>query len=119
MGGEELVDDLRQQLVGDQLGILVVADDDTGKALGPPVDVEGVRLLLDVLPRARGHALGHGAGEQGEELADGGALEVRKGVKGLDGHQLVGWFWVVADHLGFAIGVSSWSCEGKGWCTPM
>lgn len=40
---QELVNDLREQLVRDELGILVVGDDDAGDAFGATVDVESVR----------------------------------------------------------------------------
>lgn len=40
---QELVNDLREQLVRDELGILVVGDDDAGDAFGTTVDVESVR----------------------------------------------------------------------------
>lgn len=47
--GEELVDDLGEELVRDQRGVIVVADDDAGDALGAAVGMEGVVLLLDIL----------------------------------------------------------------------
>lgn len=40
---QELVNDLREQLVRNELGILVVGDDDAGDAFGATVDVESVR----------------------------------------------------------------------------
>ncbi|KAK1256283.1 hypothetical protein MKX07_008542 [Trichoderma sp. CBMAI-0711] len=40
--GEELVDDLAEELVRDEGGVLVVRDDDAADALGAAVGVEGV-----------------------------------------------------------------------------
>lgn len=42
MLGEELVDDLAEELVSDQGGVLVVGDDDAADALGAAVGVEGI-----------------------------------------------------------------------------
>jgi hypothetical protein len=41
--GEELVDELGQDLVRDEAGVLAVADDDAGDTLAAAVDVEGAR----------------------------------------------------------------------------
>jgi len=65
VGGEELVDDLGEELVGDEGRVGVVADDDAADALGPAVGVEGVVLLLDVLPLAGRGALADRLGEEG------------------------------------------------------
>ena len=40
--GEELVDDFREELVGDEGRVVLVADDDAGDAFGAAVGVEGV-----------------------------------------------------------------------------
>lgn len=79
--GQELVDNLAEQLVGDEAGVLVIRDDDSADALGAAVGVEGViclprnvsrrlqqvdrptprevvTLLFDVLSLARAGALG-------------------------------------------------------------
>lgn len=43
MGRQELVNHLREQLVRDELGILMVRDDDAGDAFRATIDVESVR----------------------------------------------------------------------------
>lgn len=61
---QELVEDLGQQLVGDESRVLVVGDDDAGDALAAAVGVEGVALLFDVLALAWLGALGDRLAEE-------------------------------------------------------
>lgn len=42
MGGEELVDDFAEELVGYEGGVLVVGDDDAADAFRAAVGVEGI-----------------------------------------------------------------------------
>ena len=65
---QELVEDLGEQLVGDEGGILVVGDDDAGDALAAAVGVEGVALLFDVLAGSGSCAFGDGLAEEGHEF---------------------------------------------------
>lgn len=84
--GQELVDDFREQLVGDQCWVCVVRDDDAGDALGAAVGVECVvcrlsdeqrlyrraqlhTLLLDILSLTGFCSFRHRLAEHGHELA--------------------------------------------------
>lgn len=42
MSSQELVNNLREELVSDEFRVLVVGDNDTGDTLGAAVDVKGV-----------------------------------------------------------------------------
>ena len=99
VGGGELVDDLGEQLVGDERRVLGVADDDAAHGLRRAVGVEGVRLLLDVLPDARPRALRHRLGEHGHEFAVAVAREAGEGREVALAREFRGGLWVIADYL--------------------
>lgn len=82
-----------------ELGVLVIGDDNPRDALGPRVHVEGVGLLLHVLSRAGGGALSHGPGEVGQEFADGAALEEGEAAEVAGFDELLRGFRGVAEDL--------------------
>lgn len=63
MLGEELIDDLGEELVGYESWVVCVGYDDAGYAFGPAVGVECVGFLFDVLSLAGAGAFGHGFAE--------------------------------------------------------
>ena len=67
--GEELVDDLGEELVRDERGVLRVGDDEAADPLRGAVGVEGVGLFFDVLAHAGARAFGDGLGEDRHEFA--------------------------------------------------
>ena len=95
MQGEELVDDLGEDLVRDERRVVFVGYEEPGDAFGSGVAVEGVgwgrglsylgwmgprrggggTLLFDVLALAGAGALGDGFAEEGHELAVAGRGE--------------------------------------------
>lgn len=67
--GKELVDDLAEELVSNQGGILVVRNDDSAYTLSATVGMECVVLFLDVLSLSWASSLGDRLCEKGHEFA--------------------------------------------------
>ena len=96
---QELVEDLGQQLVGDEGGVFLVGDDDGGDTLAAAVGVEGVGLLFDVLSLARLGAFGDRLCEERHELADTGAGEAGVAAQVAFGAQLDGRLVFILEDL--------------------
>ena len=77
----------------------MIADDDTGHTLASTVSVEGIALLLDVLPLAWGGTLRDGLGEEGHELANGSASEAGVGGQVALGAEFDGGFALILEDL--------------------
>lgn len=96
---QKLVQDLGEQLVGNQGGVFLVGDDDAGDALAAAIGVEGVGLLFDVLSLAGLGAFGDGLCEERHELADTGAGEAGVAAQVAFGAQLDGWLFFILQDL--------------------
>lgn len=112
---DEIVQNLAQQLVRHERRVLVVADDDAGDALAARVRVEGVRLLLDVLPLAGVCALRDRFAEQRHEFAHAGAREARVGSQVAFGAEFDGGLCLVFEDLDVGLAVADGGGVGAAY----
>jgi len=92
----KFINDLGEKLVGDQLGVFSVRDNDAADGGGGTVSVEGVGFFFDILTGSRPRAFCDRFGEHSHEFAVAITCEAGEaGEVSLDG-QLGGRLWVIA-----------------------